>query len=485
MSARARAWNAAMTATPGELDLVIAPAAVRGAIPPELRGGRHLQNGPGWTQIGDRLAHPFDGHGFARALDFSADGGARLRSRFVRTPAYEAERAAGRIVYRGLGTNRSDHMWGNWFAPGLRNVANTTIVPWAGRLLCAWEGGRPYAVDPESLATRGEETFGGALPEGAFLAHMRIDARAQRLVGLNMKLGVQSTFTFREFDAAGKQVATREATLPGARFIHDFVVTPRWYVLPGNPMKARLGVFLQAQIGQKTLIDAIATDAKAPGTLILVPRGRPGPARVVTLPQRSFVVHFANAFDLDERTLAVDLCAFESFEFGHEFGFQGPKRPLDPALPDGGPPQRLYRATVSDGSDDAAWRQLSDCGLDFPRVHPDRDGLAVPAIYASTRADRSKSDPFDSIARVDAVDLERPTDVWSAGEHQFVGEPVFAPRPGAAGLDDGWVVALVSDGLAGRTEVCVFDAQRIAAGPIASVSLPLQPYGFHGAWEAA
>jgi len=475
-----------MTATPGELDLAVPPAAVRGAIPPELRGGRHLQNGPGWTLIGDRLAHPFDGHGFARSLTFTGDGGARLRSRFVRTPAYEAERAAGKIVYRGLGTNRSEFPWGNWFAPGPRNVANTTIVPWAGRVLCAWEGGRPYAVDPESLATRGEETFGGVLPETAFLAHMRVDAQQQRLVGLNMKMGAKTTFTFRELDATGKQVDVREVTIPGLRFIHDFVVTPRWYVLPGNPMKAKLGAFVQAQLGRKTLIDAIAADANAPGALLLVPRGRSGPVRTVTLPQRSFVVHFANAFDADERTLVVDLCSFESYEFGHEFGFQGAKRPLDPALPDVGPPQRLHRATVSDGDDTAtAWRQLSDCGLDFPRVHPDREGQSVPAIYASTRADRSKSDPFDSIARVDAVDLERPADVWSAGEHQFVGEPVFAPRPGGAHADDGWAIALVYDGLTACTEVCVFDSKRIAAGPIARVPLPLQPYGFHGAWEAA
>ena len=93
ISARTRAWNAAMTATPGELDLVVPPASVRGVVPEALRGGRHLQNGPGWTQIGDRLAHPFDGHGLVRALSFTDDGGARLYSRFVRTPAYEAERA--------------------------------------------------------------------------------------------------------------------------------------------------------------------------------------------------------------------------------------------------------------------------------------------------------------------------------------------------------------------------------------------------------
>ena len=170
--------------------------------------------------------------------------------------------------------------------------------------------------------------------------------------------------------------------------------------------------------------------------------------RTITLPQHAFVVHFANAFDVDAATCAVDLCAFESFAFGNEFGFQGAMRPLDPALPDTRAPQRLFRATIRDDSDVAAWKQISDYGLDFPRVHPLREGLEVPAIYASTRSDRTKSDPFDAIARVDTEDAERPTEIWAATEHQFVGEPVFAPRPDAADADDGWVIALVYDGLA-------------------------------------
>jgi all-trans-8'-apo-beta-carotenal 15,15'-oxygenase len=485
MLSRVRSWNAVMTATPGECDISIPAASVRGTIPAALRGGRHLQNGPGWTKIGGRLAHPFDGHGLVRCLTFTQGGGAELRSRFVHTPAYDAERAAGRLMYRGLGTNPTESMWRNLFAPAPRNVANTTIVPWAGRLLCGWEGGRPYALDSQTLATLGEETFGASLPDGAFLAHMRLDSVADRLVGCSIKMGMPSRFTFREYDREGSEVASCEATVPGMHFVHDFVVTPRWYVLPGNALKVDALTFVSASVGRKTLIDAIAPDLSQPGVLYLVPRGRPGPVRTIALPQHAFVVHFANAFDVDDETCAVDLCAFESFAFGNEFGFQGATRPLDPALPDARAPQRLFRATISDHSDVAAWQQLSDYGLDFPRVHPLREGLEVPAIYASTRSDRTKSDPFDAIARVDARDVERPTEIWAATEHQFVGEPVFAPRPGASDPDDGWVIALVYDGLAARTDVCIFEAGRLAAGPVATVALPLQPYGFHGAWDAA
>ena len=91
MTSQAAAWNAVMTAEPGEQEYVIPASAIEGRIPGELAGSRHLQNGPGWTRIGGRLAHPFDGHGLVRALRFTEQGGAHFRSRFVKTPAYLAE----------------------------------------------------------------------------------------------------------------------------------------------------------------------------------------------------------------------------------------------------------------------------------------------------------------------------------------------------------------------------------------------------------
>jgi 9-cis-beta-carotene 9',10'-cleaving dioxygenase len=37
----------------------------------------------------------------------------------------------------------------------MKNVANTSVVQWGGRLLCLWEGGEPYEIDPQSLDTIG------------------------------------------------------------------------------------------------------------------------------------------------------------------------------------------------------------------------------------------------------------------------------------------------------------------------------------------
>ena len=264
------------------------------------------------------------------------------------------------------------------------------------------------------------------------------------------------------------------------------IATPSWYVLAGNPLTASLPKFAKALLGFDTLIQALRTDNRSEGELFLIPRNHSGPMRTIRLPQSAVVIHFANAYDLDDGRCVVELCAFEEFEFGEEFGFQGPNAQLDPALPDARPSfQRLYRATIRPDSDEAEWTQLSDYGIDFPRVHPELDGRPAPAIYAAARSNRHQSDPFDAIARVDTVDPERPTELWAARAGQFVGEPVFAPRPGAQDPDDGWVIALVYDGRALDTRVCVFDSRSLADGPVAAVTLSLQPYGFHGFWDSA
>ena len=180
-------------------------------------------------------------------------------------------------------------------------------------------------------------------------------------------------------------------------------------------------------LGRSTLLRSIATDARAPGALHLVPRDG-GPLRTVRLPQPAWVVHFGNAFERDG-DLHVDACVFHRFGFGEEFGYQGPRAPFDPALPERRGPQRLYRITVPARGDAASWRVLCPHGVDFPRFHPGHEGVDTPALFGATRADTRYSDPFDSVLRVDLRDADRPPSLFTAAENAFVGEPIFVPDP--------------------------------------------------------
>lgn len=469
-----------MAASPGPLDLHVPASAITGVVPEALRGGRLLSNGPGWTRIGDRTAHPFDGHGYVRAFRFEADGSCRLRARFVDTPSYRAEREAGALVYRGFATNLPPPFWRNLRFGPPRNVANTTIVRWGDRLLAGWEGGAPTALDPDTLETRGEETLGGALSGGATLAHMRADRARDRLVLCSVQNGKDSTFTFRELDRAGAVQASRQATLPGMMFTHDFAFTPSWYLLGGNPLKLRPWELAKMLVGSSTLLRSVATDEARPGQLHLIPREGGGPVRTVTLPDRAWVVHFGGAFERDGAVI-VDACVFHRFAFGEELGYTGPTTPFDPGLPDARGPQRLYRITVPAGATEASWERLVPHGVDFPRLHPDHEGVETPQLFGATRADTRYSDPFDAVIRVDLRDRDRPPSLWSAPENVFVGEPLFAPDPGDPSA--GHVLVILTEPLEERSSLAILDARALERGPVARIPLPLLPVAFHGEWE--
>jgi len=475
---RARSWNVAMGASPGDLDLVV--DAVEGTIPQALRGGRVLSNGPGWTRVGDRTAHPFDGHGYVRSIELQADGTVRLRARFVRTPSYVAEEAAGRLVHRGLATNPSPNFWQNVKPGPARNVANTTIVRWGDRLVAGWEGGAPWSVDAKTLETRGEEHFGGAIEGQTTLAHFKRDASQGRLIACSLGRGRQTSFTFREFDAADRVVQESHAAIDGMLFTHDFAMTPDWFLIAGNPLRLRPGNLASSLAGVGTFLHAVAPDSRKDGVLHLVPRGREGAVRTVKLPGAAFVVHFGNAFERNG-DLIVDACAFESFEFGNEFGYVGPDRLFDPSLPDARGPQSLYRITIPADSDTATWEKLTPHGVDFPRFHPDHEGRETPFLFGATRKDTRYSDPFDSIIGIDLRTPTRSAQLWTAPEGTFVGEPLFAPDVDHA--DRGHILALLSDGLGERTTLAIFKATALAEGPVASVPLPLLPVAFHGEWD--
>jgi len=94
----------------------------------------------------------------------------------------------------------------------------------------------------------------------------------------------------------------------------------------------------------------------------------------------------------------------------------------------------------------------------------------------------------------DAPDAEVKS--WWAGHRNFVGEPVFVPRPGSAPAgspdfveDDGYLISIQ---YAAAEEVCylvILNASLIGCTEspplVARLRLPAKyafPYGFHGVW---
>jgi len=189
-------WASAFRNVGVELDGVELVAS-RGTIPAELVGTLY-RNGPGRLERGGQwVHHPFDGDGMITALRF-AGGKAELRNRFVRTEGWQAEQKAGRFLYRGVfGTQKPGGPVANAFDLRLKNIANTHVVRLGDQLLALWEAAEPYALDPDSLETRGLSLLDGVLKPGeAFSAHPRFDPGhhgAPRMVTFGVKTGPRST----------------------------------------------------------------------------------------------------------------------------------------------------------------------------------------------------------------------------------------------------------------------------------------------------
>jgi carotenoid cleavage dioxygenase-like enzyme len=71
-------------------------------------------------------------------------------------------------------------------------------------------------------------------------------------------------------------------------------------------------------------------------------------------------------------------------------------------------------------------------------------------------------------------------DIYFAGPTMTFQEPSFIPTPGGA-EGEGYIISLLNHLDVLRNDVVIFDAQKIAAGPVATLHLPLKlKLGFHG-----
>ena len=179
------------------------------------------------------IAAVLSGDGMVSALRL-APGRVSFAVRYVETARHRAEVSAGRALfgkYRNPFTDRPE-------AAGLdRTVANTTPVWHAGRLLMTKEDGRPYRVDPRTLATLGRYDFGGRLKSATVTAHVRIDPETAELFFFGYEAdGLASTrVAYCIADARGNLTREQSFDAPYCAMMHDFTVTERYALFPIYP----------------------------------------------------------------------------------------------------------------------------------------------------------------------------------------------------------------------------------------------------------
>jgi all-trans-8'-apo-beta-carotenal 15,15'-oxygenase len=470
-----------------------------GTIPSDLQG-TFLQVGPSkYERGGVPIKCWLEGDGAMTAVSFK-DGRVHVKARFVETKAYLEEKIENRFLYRGqFGTMKAGRRNGagrafdtssksksnnffrfrfppiNAFDMNFKNPSNTKPLYWGNRLLSTFETALPHELDPHTLQTKGEFTFGGLLKSGeaitsadpvvdavlqrksghAFTAHARVDLATNRLVGWSWKtllprnwgLGFLSRLVSKKEGGAGLEVTFYEWNeefdvafppvtihVPGCPSPpHDWVITPNYYVWMQSAFRLNL---LPCVLGRKgpgeCMVPMKGEEARAVVHLIPRPGGKAAgtpPMAIEVDPY--FMTHWSHGYDVIEEeggtegglegemekvvgyAAGCDKSLFQpANDDGHMFGHTYKGAPDFSRLP----LIRYYRLDVDLREKKASFEAvgpLNHTFLDFPKVHPRYETRGEPRhVWAMACNDRGVSSPPQGYVHVDLKTEQ--VDVWHA-----------------------------------------------------------------------
>ncbi len=450
-----------------EVDLEVTD--IDGELPTGLVG-ELLRNGPGKRDLG---TYYWDGDGMVRALRFSPDGTVHYRSRYIHTPKYLAERHATQPVFRSAGTQRP----GGWFANILRmpaTEANTHLLAHAGKLWGLHEGWHPFELDPTTLATRGSDHFGGALPRRAtFSAHPHLDPTTGEVFNFGLAGGLTGPrlHAYR-LTREGRLHTLATAPLPRTTFMHDFALSERWLVFFAPPMSLSVPRML---LGMESVLDAMRWVPGAAGEVVMISRDGTRQLR----------------FDVEPFIFGHLIVARDQ---GHEVVVDFVRGPSWERIREG---LAAYRTDgMSFAEDLCQWRMRFNtqtgrvaseelCALpaDFPRGNERLPTYQQRYSYLAANAQPRTKGMFCATLKLDTK--TGGTELYDFGAGYETQEPIFVPSPDGKAEDSGWIVQFVHNNARRATDCVVFDAHRITHGPMCTLRLPVSAgMTFHGTWVA-
>ncbi|HET6506828.1 MAG TPA: carotenoid oxygenase family protein [Baekduia sp.] len=447
---------------------------VAGEVPTWLRGGL-VRVTPAQMDFEKRsVTHWFDGMAMLNRFGFAGDGTVSYASRFLDTKARREALASGGASIAGFATDPCRSLFQrvqSVFNPALTDNANVNLSRVGDEYIAMTETPIPVRFDPETLATLGHDE-GVARFGQITTAHphhgVGSDGVAE-LINFAAHLGRKSVYKIYARRSASE--ARTLATLPVREpsYMHSFALTERHVVLIENPLvvnpiKLALGAksFIHNYVWKPELGTRIHAFDRATGALVRTWTAEP-----------FFVFHTINAYDDGDR-LVLDLCAYEDASIIDLLELDR----LRAGAAEPGLDARPRRLTLApNGSVDT--RPLADVDLELPRInYRTRNAKPYRYVYGGS----SGGAPFlKRLVKIDVADGSHR--VWDE-PHAWAGEPVFVPRVDATEEDDGVVLSVVLDALAGTSFLLVLDAHTFTE--IARAEAPHHvPFGFHGQFFSA
>ena len=429
---------------------------IQGEAPDFIRGA-YYANGPARFVRGDfRYRHWLDGDGMVCSLRFSK-AGIGFANRFVRSKKFVDETEANRPLYRAFGTAFDGDQLIRGIA--LASPVNVSAYPFAGTLLAFGEQGLPYELDPVSLETQGEYTFGKRLNAiSPFSAHPKFDPDTGEMFNFGISFSAASpALNLYRFDAEGVQLYRRRYPLSAPCSVHDFALSKQYAIFYLSPYVLDMDRLIT---GGAPLMDALAWMPQQGSTVLVVSRETGDVVAWVPIGQQ-YCLHLIHAFD-DANRLTVDVIELTQPVYDQ---YQ-----VIPDLFTDVRKAQCVRMVLDVAGRELCERRALDYGMmcDFPAIDPRRANLPcedfwVLGLSHTHRPGRKFLDQLAHLRWDGAQDIYQAPPQWYLG-----GEPVFVGKPGAAG---GAVICQMFDAAQQKSFFAIFDAFAVARGPVAMLEL--------------
>ena len=434
---------------PMSAELSLTELAVTGAIPKAL-DGRYLRIGPNPIAPDPTNYHWFTGDGMVHGLRVQDGRALWYRNRWIRSQS----------VATALGEAP---------APGPRHggfdTVNTNVVGIAGRAFALVEAGS-YPVElSDALDVQAYNPFDGGL-NGSFTAHPHRDPLTGEMHAICYEGLDPEVIRHVVVDRDGRVTREEPVKVEHGPSIHDCALTARYAVILDLPVTFSL----EAVIAGHGFPYRWNPEHKA--RVGLMPRQGRAEDVIWCAVDPAYVFHVANAFDLPDGRVAIDVCAFDTM---FEDQPQGPNARS----------RGLERWTADPATRRVSVRTIDASPQEFPRCDERRFGQPYRYAFALGLPD-DDGEQFRGSQRLYRHDLETGArQAHDFGPERRPGEFVFVPSAVDSAEGDGWLMGLVIDLGAQTTDLVILDAMDFEGAPVASIHLPHRvPPGFHGNWLA-
>jgi carotenoid cleavage dioxygenase len=426
-------------------ELTLTELVVDGDIPPEL-DGRYVRIGPNPVEPDPRTYHFFTGDGMLHGIRIAGGRALWYRNRWIRSESVAKA--------RGIAA-----------APGPRHIfdtVNTAVVPHAGLGYALVEAGSTPVRFGETLEDQAYDDFEGTLP-GGFTAHPRRDPATGELHAICYAANDPERVRYVVVDPNGKVRRAVVIPVKDGPLIHDCAITARFVIVMDMPLTISLRTVMSGHGFP------YRWNPRHAARIGLLPREGEAEDIIWTPIEPCFVFHIANAYDLPDGRVAINVIAYDRmFADGDALEETVPRLEHWTLCPETG----AFRRETLDGTPQ-----------ELPRIDERRAGL--PHRYVYTLAEPATAGgPLGGEARLFRHDLETgERAIHRFGAGRVAGEFVFVPRAPEAAEGDGWLIGLVIEADGERSALEILDASDLAAAPRATIRLPHRvPTGIHGAW---